>query len=247
MSIPLSIHNRLPKKLPLSYGFSRYGVQFDGATQTLETADIAMSGDRTWIIYFTPLFNYNDGANHMISEWRPLATRRMFVYKNINNQIYFVHDSTFDGGAYASINILRTFLSGKPHCIAVVADITTTKVTIYWDGVIGLSTIIAGMVSLGGVDEFSVAGINVGYSPMIVHEILGYNRALTQNEIVRNMLDYHNPTRANLFLFVRCEEGVGLTAADLSGVGNNMSLLPAVAPPLWVRDKKWALRAEANL
>jgi len=247
-SLPLSVHHRLPKRMPLSYGFSKYGIQLDGVTQTLETGSIAMSGDRTWIIFFTPLYDWDDGALHDIMAWNAGSDRRMLIGKHSTNVVSWVHRSIADGGTHLGVNRTIRFYSGELHCTAVSVDVAAGILRAYWDDEFMGEDVDAGAAaSLTSSVPLTVGGATWGYAPMIVHEILGYTRALSQEEILYNMLNYHNPIRDNLFLFVRCEEGTGLTAYDQSGLGNNMSLLPAADPPVWVRDRMWALRAEVGL
>lgn len=74
-----------------------------------------------------------------------------------------------------------------------------------------------------------------------------YSNALTAEQIRYNILNYHNPIRTNLTMWLPIEEGSGLTAFDRSGLGNNGTLEPAGDPPLWARTRKWELRSEAGL
>jgi len=74
-----------------------------------------------------------------------------------------------------------------------------------------------------------------------------YGRALFADEIRRNMLNYHKPTKNGLVGWWRLEEGTGLTAHDKSGNGNDGTLNPSDDPPVWTDVKKWELRARVGL
>lgn len=70
---------------------------------------------------------------------------------------------------------------------------------------------------------------------------------LNESQLLYNMLNYHNPIRTNLVLWLTLEEGSGLTTQDISGYGFNGAFQPAATPPTWVKTEKWALRAKVGL
>jgi len=70
-----------------------------------------------------------------------------------------------------------------------------------------------------------------------------YARALPGSEIRYNMLNYHNPVRDGLVAYWPMEEGIGDTVKDHSGNGNDGTLYGVS----WQRSPQWELRSQVGL
>ena len=71
-----------------------------------------------------------------------------------------------------------------------------------------------------------------------------YERELTDRERQYNMLNYHNPVRDGLVLWLDFEEGCGDKVYDKSGRGNHGTIYGGAK---WVRVRQYELRAEVGL
>lgn len=97
--------------------------------------------------------------------------------------------------------------------------------------------------------QIAKSGLRIGnrrfynYFDGLIALVLLYNRVLAADEVRWNRVNYHNPVRDGLVLWLPMEEGAGLTAYDKSGLGNDGSLLPGAGPPIWERVRQWELRA----
>ena len=108
-----------------------------------------------------------------------------------------------------------------------------------------------------GVNDLYLANNGGAHLPGLVASLQVYNRALSDGgvavgeraggELLRSLMEYHNPPRAGLVCWLPMEEGVGGVTLDRSGNGNDGILEPVANPPHWIRNRKWQLRAEARL
>jgi len=156
---------------------------------------------------------------------------------NYLDRLWHCFGFTFDGSLDdVADKRLKLFVGGHriPHASLVV----TTDVNI--------TTIHNSTANLLAGARFN-AGVAQDFAQGLVDEIALYSRALTEEQMARAALEYHNLDRDGLQLWARLEEGVGLTAFDRSGGGHHGALLPALTPPTWVKAQKWELRAEAGL
>jgi len=243
MSTPLSVHKELPKRLPDSLGFSRYALHFDGVDDHILIGDAFRQDAITAIAWFEPdefhglVFGRNwgegfriniDSSSKMVYEVKTADDGKVFKFPAVSlnaDQCYFAALTYKDGEpfkGYLNENVLfsDSTLSGT------VDDSVGEEINIGRD-----------------TDNPDSAGSFVGK----VDEVLVYDRYLSENEVRRNMLNYHNPIKNGLLGWWRFEEGSGLTTHDESGNGNDGTLEPSGDPPGWKDVKKWELRAEAGL
>jgi len=240
MSLPLSVYERLPQRLPLSSGFSRYALNFDGAENYVkvphsDALNIA-TGNRISIEMLANFIgwqagygvgcpidkrteaeaNYNWEFNDTIMMMRIHAGGGVWVVSTPHSlNVWNHYVMTLDG------SVLKGYLNGELKEQR--TDVPTS----------GTNT----------VDLF--VSCNIGYvfkAEGDVALVRIYNRALKEQEIRHNMLDYHNPVRDGLVLWLDLEEGMGLKAYDKSGYGNDGDLLPTANPPKWIGNKMWELR-----
>ena len=81
------------------------------------------------------------------------------------------------------------------------------------------------------------------YMDIFQDENKWYDRAITDDEIKYNALNYHDPVRNGLVMWFRMEEGQGLALHDYSGNGNDGTIFGAD----WTPVEKWELRGGADL
>ena len=86
-------------------------------------------------------------------------------------------------------------------------------------------------------------GETARYLDGLIPLVLMYNRVLSQEEILYIMLNYHNPIRDGLVLWLPFEEGRGTTVYDKSGNNNNGTIYNAT----WKKLKMWELRSSVGL
>jgi len=244
MGLPVSIHERMPDRLPLSLGFSRYALKFDGGRCVEVAHDESLNiANMTVLAWIKPLV-------------QPDVYRGQIIGKGDgwNLQLYTEEP-------YVRLALRRWV----PDYIEVMSD----EFPLGWDALDRCHQV--GFTSLDGVVEFFVnaraAGtaaftptltaypVQIGYMRMYgrhpfngaIDEVLLYDRSLSKAEIRYDMLNYHSPIRDGLVMWLRLDEGAGLKAYDGSGYGNDGDLLPTADPPRWVRNKMWELRSEVGL
>jgi hypothetical protein len=232
--------------MPLSIGFSKYGLSFDGLTNFVRVpTSLSLAGITSQV------------------------TISCFVKLNNLGSVTFVRTPSdlppigfgIDAGGGGS---LRGFIYdlGVPQIVStawtpplnvwqhVCLRYEGTRISTFLNG-----TEYAGLNYVGSIDS-SVGGINIGASNSTginnllngsINEVLIYKLGLTDDSIRRNMMEYHNPIKSGLVMWLRFEENTGLTAYDLSGNGNNGSLLPVLSPPTWSKNKKWEIRSQVGI
>jgi len=132
------------------------------------------------------------------------------------------------------------------HLVGVWEGSTTGNVYLYINGENVASGDYTGSITsdhalqIGGAEVWSDAWRYFNGTIALVRIYKDY--ALTPEEVRWNMLNYHNPAREGLVLWLPMEEGSGGTVYDKSGYGNNGTLLPADDPPTWQRVRQWELR-----
>ncbi len=251
MSLPSNVYKRMPKRLPRSLGFSRYCLDFLAA----EAEDYVDCGNDP---------SLNIGAGGTVIFWfkaralQPVSWPNLLSFWVTTNDkiVFFLHRDTrhlmvtfAEGGA-----TLDTLDSGvavnddKWHVMACPFDASGGE--LYLDLVIRDSTPVDVTVAFPDNPTLYLGNnapwLGNWYNGLL-DELLVYNTRLDWSSIEYIIHNYHNPIRNGLVLFLRMEEGAGLTAYDQSGYGNHGTLNPASSPPVWTKNGKWELRAEAGL
>jgi len=247
MVIPTSISLKLPRHIPLLVAFSRYSLSFNGVNSYLEVShspSLDFSGSPITVeAYVYP--RSHAGYREIV---RKGAVSNTEFTCEINNG--YLRFDFYDGGGWNTHQDASTLLPlNRWSRVAWVYD--NTRVKMYVNGIeiynAAETTPITGRTNPIHIGCLYSGGTYYGPFDGLINEILLYNQARSLAELRYNMLNYANPIRSGLVLWLRMEEGAGLTAYDRSGYGNHASLLPAGSPPSWTRDKMWELRAEAGL
>lgn len=248
MSLPASVYARLPRRMPLSLGFSKYALLFNGVNQYVEavndlTLDMGATDSFTmssWIKTGVTIGTHIIGGKYYNGYRYEVRTPGVLAGVLYDGTL----GSTIVGGIVVADN--------RFHYVSLVRDKSVDRLRLYVDRALD-NDIADGTGNLSNALPFDIGIVDSRkaqpeYFNGVVDGFLLYKgQALTLEQHIYNMLNYHTPIRTGLVLWLPLEEGTGLTAYDKSGEGNDGSLMPAVTPPVWTRVKKWELRAEGGL
>ncbi|UCE36268.1 MAG: DUF2341 domain-containing protein [Thermoplasmata archaeon] len=168
--------------------------EFGGDDDYIETSSMAMDGSRTFMAWIKPDFNWDDGVLHTVIEWYNGVSRKFFIAKHSNNNMYVVHDSQDDGGAYLCEIETITFSSGEWHHIAGTYDDNAKRVCIYWDGECLNSTILLGAVELTGQTSVTIGNGSWGEFDGIIDEVRISNVARSWDWIDASYNNQNDPS-----------------------------------------------------
>lgn len=169
--------------------------------------------------------------------------------------IYYLHDALND---FVNIYVEGATVLGNMRVVTIRRrDGDTLPNKLYVNGVLVDETAVyAADTFSSGVSDLLIAQTSGASMPGFVASLQVYNRALSDGavavgeraggELLRSLMEYHNPPRVGLVCWLPMEEGAGGITLDRSGNGNDGTLEPVVSPPDWIRNKKWQLRAEAR-
>ena len=242
--IPPQVSARIPKRMPHSLGFARYALSFDGVDDYVEipyNASLDITKEITISAMVRPRSVANNPDIFSYNDWN-----RTRIRIRVDNQLqFFVVDSA---------GTMRSFLGGNVPLdsyswVTGIANTTTKRGLLIVNGSVVVNVAID-ITDLGTWSDARVIGCyspNFGHFEGSIALLLVYDRALSPEEDRRNMMEYHNPIRSGLKLWIPFEEGTGLVTHDKSGNGNHGTLKPAADPPIWTRVRQYELRAETGL
>ena len=240
MSLPLGVHRRLPRRLPRSLGFKKYTLSFDGVDDYVESSVLKIfDGDFTIELLFK---SGDKREGFMLVGNYPNGYVMPFVsfYTEPDGKISFYHRDV-DGRGCRPITE-SVVLDNKWHHIVGVRDRTNAKSSVYVDG------------KLDTQEDDATTDCNNDYPiTLMLHNndrflrgyiafVRIYSRGLSQAEIRWNMLEYHNPVRDGLVLWLH-DRIVGDTWYDESPYNNDGTIYGAVKKGLAM----WEIRAELGL
>jgi len=254
MSKPLSTYRRLPKRLPLSLGFTRYCLYFTEENWIYVPHDASLNVPATGISIL--LWSYVPSG--------PTTYVALSLFDKRNPGVW-------DQGYYAYLKPSTLaedggwVVLGLGNCTIPNAEFEYDR-RVHWafvwepadGGVDGTLRVYKyareiSSASVTGSPVHSTEALRIGTRSDgdmkfkgMMDEFVIVGASLTQKEIERAMLNYHSRLNG-LRLWFRMEEGTGLTAYDRSGYGNHGTLSPSATPPVWTRVKMWELRTEARL
>jgi len=253
MSLPTSIYPQKPKQLPPSLGFSTYALEFDNIDDYVDTVTLALDDITVMVLFKAYSLPTVAEERMMIINDQSYDRWRIFI-KEPNLLAVQVKDSggtlySFQGAIEAN----RWYHAAFSHKSVAVGGLNLTA----W-----LNGIVLGRAATTGALALPADTIRIGrgikwntdwYFDGAIAEvrifdwgIVGPPAGFSSPEIISHMLQYTKPA-SGCRMWLRFEEGTGLTAYDSSGYGNHGSLLPTADPPKWIRTKKWELRAELGL
>ena len=238
---PRSGYKQQPRRIPRSLGFARYTLSFDGVDDYVDCgndASLILTGSpnitaEAWI-------KINNYANYnIVYMYGVRATSQMFqLFTRINTGTLAL--ALFANDNNSGVRVI----TGVWHHIAATLTGTTSK--LYLNSLL-VSTKTDHLTPNIQPGNAFIGNDNV-LSPLhafngLIDEVRIYNRVLSAEEIKWNMLNYHNPIRSGLVLWLPMEEGAGEIVYDKSGKENHGTLLPAGTGPTWQRLRQWELRA----
>jgi len=242
MSLPLSVYKRMPKRMPHSLGFDRYVLYFDGEDDYIEIPDspslnptkaitveamikpvVDMYGGTTWTCI-------RKANNQYLLEPGDAGTNYWAFGVNI-------------GGTFYRVDTDEPISIKQWHHFVGLYDSSKGVLQIWVDGKL------RGSRSLTGEIQVQSGGLLIGrwgseYFTGYIAFVRIYNRALSESEIRYNLLNYHNPVRDGLVLWLDFEEGHGDKAYDKSDYGNHGTIYGGAK---WIRVRQYELRAEVGL
>jgi len=239
-TLPRSIYQRMPKELPRSLGFERYTLSFDGVddcVRVLHDPSISLPDDFTVGIWIKTTF--------VPSTWTAVINKP-YAGTPVNYRIYldasgYARGEIHDGTVSVNANSLTNVSDGVWHNIVLLRSTAEDKVKIYVDGELKAQVTDPTTASIESPYDLYISRGGLWYSGLTALALI-YNRALSDEEIRWNRLNYHNPVRDGLVLWLPMEEGVGTTVRDLSGYENHGTIYGAV----WERVMQWEIRAETE-
>ena len=255
-AIPRGGYKQQPKRIPRSLGFARHVLALDSVDDYVEVLNspslnpnsitliawIKINAWRTSIPYHESIVVHIDGTNgyFLAINHRSSLNKRLYlvsVSRGTNPGDF--HGGTIEAGQWYQVGFIWEPITP-----------TTSKQSLILNGQIIASRTIDIPVPDARTNNLQIGRLRGGWWETqtingLINEvrIYNYNRALSAEEIRWNMLNYHNPIRNGLVLWLPMEEGAGEIVKDYSGHGNHGTLLPAGAGPTWERLRQWELRA----
>jgi len=242
MSMPTGIYNRLPRRMPLSLGFKRYALYFNGSSH-VQTLYAGSPSELTVMAFVKPQAwpDSPQGYLMIVGKRGPGYTPDyggLYVERSLGNFLFLMKGA--DGESY-------NLFFGKPvegrwFCLAGV--LKAGKMYAYENGVLKGTLDFPADVVASDV-KWSVGGNEDGSLNLLKGTValaMVYERALSGDEVRYNMLNYHNPVRNGLVLWL-ADRIVGGTWHDESGQGNHGTIYGAQV----VKVKQYELRAEVGL
>ena len=242
MSLPLSAYKKMPKRMPLSLGFDRYALYFDGEDDYGEVPNSpSLNPD---YITFEVLFKipkFPDIVQHPFSKPYIDDTYPWHQYST------WYHSNWHDLGASITVNgeehPLRCYITPKENVWYHLVGVYDGEFRVYLNGELRNRKYIG-----DPIDKYDtplwIARWYYKRMNVIIAFIRIYNRALSESEIRYNLLNYHNPIRDGLILWLDFEEGHGDKVYDKSGYGNHGTIYGGAK---WIKVRQYELRAEVGL
>jgi len=240
MSLPLSIYKRLPKRMQLSLGFKRYALYFNDV------------GNYVSIPYSESFNTQPFTIEALVKPTDVTKDVTPFLDHEGPSSGFALRQSATDGAVevYISDGAWRVCRSdpilenGRWYHVVGLWDDNVPELRIYINGEFNKSLATSaprnthtGDLAVGrreiGADRYFL-----GY----IAYVRFYRRVLSDYEIRYNMLNYHNPVRDGLVLWL-ADRIVGNTWIDESGLSNHGTIYGAHV----VKVKQYELRAEVGL
>jgi len=226
--------------MPLSIGFKRYALEFDGVDDYVEVPDspslnFTVNNQLTveaWVIDSV----VDDTYRTIVSKDGEFLLRRTNAGEG-NDFEFFIYDgSSWEPRVDSGVVPER----GKWYFVVGVFD--GSELRIYVNGELKGSKDRVATLS-DTTNPLKIGMFNGGYRwNGVITLIRIYNRVLSEREIRYNMLNYHNPVRNGLILWFH-DKIVGNTWYDESGQGNHGTIYGATK----VKVKQYEIRAEVGL
>ena len=237
--LPKRVYKRLPRRLPRSLGFKRYCLAFDGVDDYVgvpHSASISIVGKGLTVeaLTWSEDYTFNDGI----------------VLNKEHNYRLHQYGSTYSCMLELEASGWKEFDSGVPiptsQWVHYVLTYDGSYVRLFGNGeLVGkwpMNENIVDSVSYDlAIGRYKPDQSGFEFKGCIAFVRI-YNRPLSQAEIKRNMLEYHNPVKDGLVLWLH-DKIVGDTWYDESGLGNDGTIYGAAMRELAM----WEIRSELGL
>jgi len=233
------MHKKLPKQSPHSLGFSKYCLEFDGVNDWIDFGQVNCPESGTILVWFSAESGIEDWA-YLLTFWTDLDNRLSITVDNSVPRK--IGSGALEGGTTLwSFRPVEVEGKGLMH---LALTWNASKAEMFLNDVSVAEAAGDKTITLTNPDlRIGSQNGSVNWWKGIIDEVLIYSRALPPAERRYSMLNYHNPIREGLILWLPFEEGTGAIAYDKSGYGNNGTIYGAT----WKKVKMWELRAEAEL
>jgi len=243
LSMPLLVVEHYSKRLPYSLGFNKFALSFDGDNDYVTVADHATL-DITDAGSVEVLFKNPD----------PTSDGTLITKGNAGTHKSNNYDLWVSGGAFAAG--IGDGSSSNTISSAALTENTLYHALFTWDGSflnlyinnVPVTSVAQTITPAANNNSFTISRTAVTFIEGEVYYVRVYkDKALTQEEGLYNMLNYHTPIMDNLSLWLDLEEGSGTTVFDRSGNGNDGTFGATPADPTWVKRELWEARALIGL
>jgi len=241
VSLPPSTYTRMPRRMPLSLGFKRYALNFDGVDDYVEVPH-SDSIAPTTAFSLEAMLKIPQGAGK--GKGISIVTKGIdydyMLYKDTSQRLcFYIKDSS--GNKYSTLYDVRIDDNLWHHAVG---TFDGRYLRLYVDGVLRGETDTGGVSIRVTTNPLYIGtGWGSNYFQGYIAFVRFYNGHVLSGEEVRyNMLNYHSPVRDGLVLWL-ADRIVGNTWADESGLGNNGAIYGAQI----VKVKQYELRAEVGL
>jgi len=253
---PISVYRKVPRRMPLEVKWSNYCLFFDNPYGDVKKQHIRVPHSDSLNVTSVTLeawFKALDMPSDLPYVWNVIIIKdnQYALFFNNDLQRFFggvrIGGTWYwsDGGGYPFTP------DGRWHHICF--TYTSGDMALYLDGVrVRYRTDVTGDIDtttnplfIGGVYE--AGEYDLHYWNGWLDELRVLPVALTQQRVLESFHRGYARRELDARLVMRLEEGVGLTAYDKSGYGNNGSLGLAGDPPKWTPVALYELLAEADL
>jgi len=243
----MEVYRQLPKRLPRSLGFKRYTMYFDGVDDYVEIPDSDDFHTKEFTVEVAVLFLDFNPPGGIVTR-NPVVVHKNWAgspswciwAENTNNVPGRLHFDFIDSGGTRRNTVIPDQLKvGRWYVIHGVYD--GCKSMIYVNGVKKAET------DQGCNDFTNTAPLRLNrptaeYMHGYIAWFRYYTRALGKDEIIHNIIEYHNPVRSGLVVWLH-DRIADSTWYDESGHGNNGAIYGATKNPITT----WELRTKIGL
>lgn len=243
MSVPLTIHPHISKYVSKEFRHDLYSLEFDGDNDQISIPTLDLNGwtefTALWRIYWYADYGevipyiYDFGANFGHYGYYNIAGNNFWLQlkiSGVNRFLTYVFEPAFRWDMYAlrweSGDFIRLYRNGVQVAISGAAHA----------GILNATTALPHLL---GTNNTTTRTIHGRYAHFAL-----YNRALTVNEIYELARLSYMRLLQGAVCCLPMEEGLGVTVRDISGNGNDGTL---VNGPTWRRNAMWELLAESDI
>jgi len=240
--IPKSVYKRKPKRLPLSLGFSKYRIRFDGSSTRIEIPNDPSLELQEFALTFWLYTKSSWSGPLRLLEWQGSQADTLGFYLN-HWDAAPIEFGIYDTGGTKHNMDTKPYRYYPNNLYFVTAQYDGSTLEMYQNDTLTNSISPGVNIGYGGIKS-TIGAVKGGGNewPGFLDGFQLYNRALTASEIRELMLDFHSPLDG-LVGWWPFEAGGGTVVYDEEGNVNG-DMLNFADPYGWVDVKKWQLRAQ---